>query len=90
MIIKVIGKAHLQGESKKTGKPYDFIQVHYNGPAYGVEGLGAITQNLSPQYYDYDSIQIGKCYDLQFDNRGYPVSFKLADDDENFSNGIPF
>ncbi len=27
MKIKVGGKAHLAGTSKKTGKPYDFIQV---------------------------------------------------------------
>ena len=38
MKIKVIGKAHLSGTSKRTGKDYDFIQVHYNGKARGVEG----------------------------------------------------
>lgn len=31
MKIKLIGKAHLKGTSKKTGNPSDFIQVHYNG-----------------------------------------------------------
>ena len=43
MKIKVIGKVHLKGTRKKTGNPYDFIQVYYNGPACGVEGLAALT-----------------------------------------------
>ena len=33
MKIKVVGKAHLQGTSKKTGNSYDFIQIHYPDPA---------------------------------------------------------
>jgi len=43
MKITVIGKAHLQGTSKKTGNPYNFIQLHYNGPARNVVGLAAMT-----------------------------------------------
>ena len=31
MKIKVIGKAHLEGTSKQTGKEYNFNQVHYPG-----------------------------------------------------------
>ena len=46
MRIKVIGKAHLKGTSKKTGNPYDFIQVHYNAPAKSVFGEGAMTLSL--------------------------------------------
>ena len=45
MKIKVISKAHLKGTSKKTDNPYDFIQVHYNGPARGVEDLAALTRS---------------------------------------------
>ena len=42
MSIKVIGNAHLKGTSKKTGNPYDFIQVHYNGAVFGVESVAAV------------------------------------------------
>ena len=42
MKIKVIGKAHLEGASKRTGKEYNFNQVHYTGPDRGVEGLAAL------------------------------------------------
>jgi len=48
MKIHVIGKAHLQGTSKKTGNPYGFIQIHYNGLARNVVGLGAMTLSLDP------------------------------------------
>lgn len=75
MTIKVIGKAHMKGVSKKTGNPYDFMQVHYNGPARGVEGVAALTASLDPSIYPYESIVIGGEYTLEFDNRGYPVTF---------------
>ena len=78
MKIKVIGKAHLQGTSKKTGNPYDFIQIHYNGPARGVEGLGALTFGLDPQLYPYDSITVGSDYIVEFDSTGYPLDFYPA------------
>lgn len=75
MKVKVIGKAHLKGTSKKTGSPYDFIQIHYNGLAYGVEGQAALTANLDPALYPFADVVIGGEYALEFDNRGYPVQF---------------
>ena len=76
MKIKVIGKAHLEGKSKKTGKDYNFNQIHYLGVAYGVDGQAALTQNLDPARVPYDSIVIGAEYAIEFDNRGYVVSFE--------------
>lgn len=78
MTIKVIGKAHLQGVSRKTGNPYDFIQVHYNGLARGVVGHAALTVSLDPSVVDYDAIKVPGDYNLEFDNRGYPVAFAPA------------
>ena len=75
MKIKVIGKSHLQGTSKKTQRPYDFIQVHYNGKAFGVEGVAALTLSLDPKDHPYDDIAIGGEYNVEFDNRGYIVEF---------------
>lgn len=56
MKIRVIGKAHLKGTSKRTGNPYDFIQVHFNGPDRGVEGLTAQILNLDPSFIPYDNV----------------------------------
>lgn len=77
MKVVINGKAHLQGMSKKTGKPYNFIQVHYNGPARGVEGLASLTLMLNPDEYPLETIRVGRTYDVEFDNRGYPVTFAL-------------
>lgn len=76
MKIKVIGKTHLKGTSKKTGNPYDFNQVHYTGPARGVEGLSAQTLSLDPQTYPYDSITLNADYIVEFDSHGYLVDFQ--------------
>lgn len=73
MKVRVIGKSHLQGISKRTGNPYDFIQLHYNGPARGVIGLGAMTVSMDPGLVNFDSIAVPGDYNLEFDNRGYPV-----------------
>jgi len=75
MKINVIGKAHLQGTSKKTGNPYNFIQLHYNGPARNVVGLAAMTLSLDPSMIPFDSIVVPGDYNVEFDNRGYPVEF---------------
>lgn len=76
MKIRVIGKAHLKGTSKRTGKPYDFIQAHYNGPARDVTGLAALTVNLDPAMVDFNSIIVPGDYNVEFDQRGYPVVFQ--------------
>ena len=75
MKIAVIGKAHLEGTSKKTGKPYNFNQLHYIGKARGVEGDAALTLSLDPAMYPLDSIVVGNEYVVDFDQRGYVVSF---------------
>lgn len=76
MKIKIIGKAHMEGTSRRTGKAYCFNQVHYIGKARGVEGDAALTVNLDPSVVPYDSIVVGGFYNLEFDQRGYCVSFE--------------
>ena len=75
MVIKVIGKAHLQGVSRRTNQPYNFNQVHFNGPAQGVEGVAAQVQALDPAIFPYDKIQLGGEYNIEYNARGYVVSF---------------
>lgn len=71
MKIRVLGKAHKEGIGKKTGKPYNFNEVHFNGPAYGVEGLAAKTFILDSVAYPIGSIQVGGDYNVEFDQGGY-------------------
>ena len=78
MRIKVYGKSHLEGIAKKTGNPYNFNQVHYLGKARNVEGQAALTLALDPREYPIDRIEVGKEYDVEFDQRGYVIGFTLA------------
>ena len=71
MKIKVIGKAHREEERN----PYNFNQVHYNGPDRGVEGMAALTLNLNPPLLPYADIKIGGEYEVDFGLLGYVVSF---------------
>ena len=75
MKIKVYGKAHLEGTSKRTGKPYNFNQIHYLSRARGVDGLAAQTLMLDPAQYPLGSIVVNGEYNVEFDSRGYPVEF---------------
>lgn len=79
MVIKIQGKQHLSGVSKKTGKPYDFNQIHYLGKARGVEGMAALTLTLDPSDFPYDGLFIGMEYAVDFDQRGYPQSVAPVD-----------
>lgn len=71
MKIKVYGKVHLQGTSKKTGNKYDFIQLHCLVPQRGVEGEAAKVISISPDIVNYDSIIVGKncAVEVDFDGR---------------------
>ena len=79
MKIKVIGKAHRQGTSKKTGKDYDFIQLHFVAPDRGVEGYAAQTITLEPGQFDYGSIQVDGVYNVEYGPRGYVVGLEWVD-----------
>lgn len=75
MKIRVVGKAHVRGTSKKTGNPYDFIELHYTGSARNVVGLGAMTVNIDTSMFPFDAITVPGDYNIEFDRRGYPVEF---------------
>lgn len=77
MKIKVIGKAHKEGISKK-GNPYNFNEFHYIGRRYGVEGEAGLTATLDPFLYPLASIQVGATYEVEFDNTGRVLAFDLA------------
>lgn len=78
MKIMVEGKAHLEGTSKRTGRDYNFNQIHYLAPARGVDGLAAQTINLDPKLYPFEAIHVGETYDVEFDRNGFVVAFEPA------------
>lgn len=74
MKIKIFGKQHLSGVSKKTGNKYDFIQLHCLVPQRGVEGEAAKVISVSPSVVDYGSISLGKTFSIELDFDGRVVS----------------
>lgn len=76
MKIKVVGKAHFQGTSKKTGNSYDFIRVHCLGRDSKVIGDAVLTLSLDPAQYPYEKITIPGDYNVDFDRRGFVVDFQ--------------
>lgn len=74
MKIKVYGKVHLSGTSKKTGNKYDFIQLHCLVPQRGVDGEAAKVISVSPDIVDYNSIIVGKSCAVEVDFDGRVVS----------------
>lgn len=74
MKIKVYGKAHFSGTSKKTGNKYDFIQIHCLIPQRGVDGLAAKVVIVSPDLVDFDSIIVGKSCSVEVDFEGHVTS----------------
>lgn len=76
MIIKVIGKSHREGVSKKTGNPYNMNTIFFNAKARGVEGLASKEAIIDPAFCGYEAIQVGGSYNLEFDERGYVMAFE--------------
>lgn len=73
MKIHIVGKVRRSGVSKKTGRPFDFVELHYTSVVKGVEGQAAKTTIIDPALYPYDQISAGS-YDIQFDDKGAPLS----------------
>lgn len=77
MTITIIGKRHCKGTSKKTGNPFDFLELHYNGrDKFGqVEGYVGKSFTMNPAMYPYDKIVVGETYEVEFDSEGVCSGF---------------
>ena len=78
MKVCVIGKEHAEGTSKKSGNPFSNTVVHVSYKRNRVEGQAVEAIWLNAKSYPLDSIQVGKTYDVDQDNRGYVIDFELA------------
>lgn len=85
MRIRLYGKSHREGTSKRTGSPYNFNELHYLGKSYGVEGEAALTATVDGNQYPYASLIVGADYDVEFDNRGRVADLRRA----NSAPGAP-
>lgn len=80
MRVYVIGKRHMEGISKKSGKPYNNTVVYGTYDAYGVEGMACDTFWLSAEEYPLNSIEVGASYAVERTRKGFIINFdRLAD-----------
>ena len=75
MKIKVIGKKHWKGTSKKTGNDYDFSAVYFIGSDDGVIGQCGLDVSVDPSICGFNEIEIGGVYDVEYGPRGRVVGF---------------
>lgn len=78
MKVKVTGKEHREGTSKKTGNAYNANIVHYLTKARGVEGQCGRSAWLDPGMIRMEEIVVGGEYIIEFDDRGYCQDFYPA------------
>lgn len=70
MTIQVVGKAHRSGTSKKSGKDYDFTEVHFLTQDRFVEGQACRTLVVDPSIIDPSKILVQQYYGVDFNERG--------------------
>lgn len=78
MIVTLLGKEHVSGISRKTGKEFDSNVVHVAFKKKGLEGSATEIIWLNPEHYPINSLQLGKNYNLDRDKRGYVCGFDLV------------
>lgn len=75
MKVKIVGKQHMKGTSKKSGTPYDFYALYCLGKSSRVEGQICITVNVRPEDSPYADAVVGSDYNLEYDQNGYLADF---------------
>lgn len=78
MKVRIIGKVHREGIAKKTNKPYDFIELHFTGPARGVIGEAAIAKTIDPGLFNFDELTVPGDYLIEYDSNGTVISLAPA------------
>ncbi|MDE5564752.1 MAG: hypothetical protein K2I93_06320 [Oscillospiraceae bacterium] len=85
MKLYVTGVNRMQGISKKTGKPYDFLDVSCIGKrteGFGVASVSSLA--LDPILFkDYDDTDFPVICSVDFDQRGRVRDFDVVDRNTN-------
>lgn len=69
MKINVIGKTHMEGTSKKTGKPYNFNVIYYTTQLHGQYSAGFEAHDITidESKYPFSFWKLEKEYELVYD-----------------------
>lgn len=75
MVVHVVGKRHLSGTSRKSGKQFDNTVVYVTYKQSGVDGSAIDTLWLSPADFPVESIILDSDYNVDRDSRGFIIGF---------------
>lgn len=78
MKVQIFGKNHRNGISQKTGKSYDFWELHYSGPQRGVIGEAAITKTADPGLFNFEAMTVPGEYLVEYDGQGNIISLSAV------------
>lgn len=78
MKVTVVGKEYVSGTSKRTGKAFEANVAYVTHKKNGVNGVAVDSVWLDCEAYPLGSIQVGKEYNVDRDQRGFLLSFDLA------------
>lgn len=78
MTIQIFGKNHRNGISQKTGKPYDFWELHYSGPQRGVTGKAAIIKTADPGLFNFEAMAVPGEYLVEYDGQGNIINLSAV------------
>lgn len=76
MKVFVLGKEHISGTSRKTGKAFDSNIVHVSYTKNGVEGHTVESIWLDPKSFPLKDIVVGENYSVDRDQRGFVCGFE--------------
>lgn len=79
MKVTIVGKEHVSGTGRKSGKAFDNTIAHVTYKKNGVEGQNVESIWLDAKTYPASDIQIGKVYNVDRDSRGYVCAFELVE-----------
>lgn len=78
MLVKLIGKEHISGISKKTNKPFEANIAHILRPDKKVDGMIGDRVMLNVTDYPLDTLVLNANYNLEYNARGFVDSFVLS------------
>ena len=78
MKVTVIGKEHIQGKSRNTGREFDSNVIHVAYAKNGVEGQTVESIWLNPVNFPLKAIELGGAYIVDRDSRGFILDFVKA------------
>lgn len=70
MIVKVLGKQHMGGTSRRTGKDYDFDVYYVSYLDRYVEGEAVKQLSVDPRVYPFRDVVVGGDYNFSLGFNG--------------------